>query len=113
MAVMCGCSTKSSSGSGASPLRTSTTRRLAPGGGGRVARQREKIRGSSRTASPAGKGTCRVGPTLDFAGCPTRRARNLRTLVPGFTGCKIDLGIASPFRMWETMLGGMGDIKPA
>ena len=83
------------------------------GGGGRVARQREKIRGSSRTASPAGKGTCRVGPTLDFAGCPTRRARNLRTLVPGFTGCKIDLGIASPFRMWETMLGGMGDIKPA
>ena len=83
------------------------------GGGGRGARQREKIRGSSRTASPAGKGTCRVGPTLDFAGCPTRRARNLRTLVPGFTGCKIDLGIASPFRMWETMLGGMGDIKPA
>ena len=67
---------------------------------------RESSQDEYRSKTCSGGGGGRVAS-------PTRRARNLRTLVPGFTGCKIDLGIASPFRMWETMLGGMGDIKPA
>ena len=83
------------------------------GGGGELLGREKRFVGVHGLLPQQGKGTWRVGPTLDFAGCPTRRARNLRTLVPVFTGCKIDLGIASPFRMWETMLGGMGDIKPA